>query len=267
MADGDDVLWVGSMPEVYDRQLGPVLFQPYAIDLARRVAASSPGRVLEVAAGTGIVTHELIALLPDAAVTATDLNEAMVERGAAKVPAAVWRQADALELPFADDTFDVVACQFGVMFFPDRARAFREAARVLAPGGRFVFNVWGPLDRNELGAAVQQALAAHFPDDPPGFLPSVPYGYHDRSQVAADLTAGGLAIESWDVVTTAAPAVAQDAATGFFLGTPVRAEIVARSEDLDAAVEAMVDAVTRQLGAEPAPRDLAAVVVEARHLP
>jgi SAM-dependent methyltransferase len=263
MASDDDRLWVGSMPEVYDRLLGPVLVQPYAIDLARRVAASSPGRVLELAAGTGIVTDELIAVLPDAAVTATDLNQAMVDRGAAQVPTADWRQADALDLPFDDDTFDVVACQFGVMFFPDRPKAYREAARVLVPGGRLLFNVWTSVDENELAAAVQDALTELFPDDPPRFLPEVPYGYHDRHQIETDLAAGGLAMESWDVVTTAVPAVAQDATTGFLQGTPVHAEIAARTTDIDATVAAIADAVTHRLGAASAPRKLSAVVVEA----
>jgi SAM-dependent methyltransferase len=266
MASAEGPRWVGSMPEVYDRLLGPVLFQPYAVELARRVASSSPDRVLELAAGTGIVTGELTALLPDAAVTATDLSEAMVERGAAQVPSAVWRQADALELPFDDGAFDVVACQFGVMFFPDRPKAFREAARVMVPDGRLLFNVWTSVEENELAAAVQDGLAQLFPDDPPRFLRAVPYGCHDRSEISADLTAGGLAIESWDTVTTAVPAVARDGATGFLTGTPVHAEIAARTSDVDAAVEAVVEMVIDRLGAASAPRGLSALVVEARRL-
>jgi hypothetical protein len=136
----------------------------------------------------------------------------------------------------------------------------------MVPGGRLLFNVWTSVEGNELAAAVQDALTALYPDDPPGFLPSVPYGYHDQSQIGADLATGGLGIDSWDVVTTAVPAVARDAATGFLLGTPVRAEVAARATDLDAAVQAVVDAVAYRLGEASAPRDLSAVVVEARHL-
>jgi ubiquinone/menaquinone biosynthesis C-methylase UbiE len=132
--DEKNRLWVGSMPEAYDRWLAPAMFHPFAVDLARRAARLIPRRVLEIAAGTGVLTRELITAIPSAAVTATDLNAAMVEFGSRRAPEAAWQQADALRLPFGDRQFDLVVCQFGVMFFPDKPAAFREVQRVLMPG-------------------------------------------------------------------------------------------------------------------------------------
>lgn len=263
MTRDEDRRWAYSMPEVYDRHLGPVLFEHYATDLAERVAASAPTTVLELAAGTGIVTERLVEALPLAAVTATDLSEAMVERGAAKVPGAVWRQADALDLPFEASTFDVVACQFGVMFFPDRPKAFREADRVLVDGGELLFNVWASVEDNHIAGAVQDALTDLFPDDPPTFLTSVPYGYHDRAAITADLSAGGFTLTTWDVVTVSVPAVAGDTAIGYVLGTPVLTELAARTSDVDGAARAVTEAVGERLGAESAPTQLSAIVVSA----
>ena len=138
------------MAETYERYLVPALFAPYAADLASRVAASRPDTILELAAGTGVLTHRLGRACHGARVTATDLNPAMVDYASARVTTATWQQADATDLPFEADSFDVVVCQFGVMFFPDKQQAFREVARVLKPGGRFVCNIWDVIERNDL---------------------------------------------------------------------------------------------------------------------
>src|SRR5689334_15803767 len=92
MSVGSERRWVGSMPEAYERWLGPTVFRPLAADLARRVAARSPRRILELAAGTGVLTRELVTAAPGAEVVATDLNEAMVEYGRQQVPEAAWRR-------------------------------------------------------------------------------------------------------------------------------------------------------------------------------
>src|SRR5947209_11521630 len=123
------------MVEVYERVLAPAVFQPFAVDLARRLSAWSPRRVLELAAGTGVLTREILAVLPSVELTATDLNPAMVRFGRERVPRAAWQEADAMNLPFPDGGFDLVACQFGVMFVPDKPAAFREVRRVLGPEG------------------------------------------------------------------------------------------------------------------------------------
>jgi ubiquinone/menaquinone biosynthesis C-methylase UbiE len=160
-----DAAFSGSIPALYDRCLGPLLFQPYAEDLARRVAGLAPRHILETAAGTGIVTEALAKALPQAQIVATDLNQAMLDVAAKRVRSAgvSFRQADAQALPFPDAGFDAVVCQFGVMFFPDRVLAYREARRVLRPGGHFLFNVWNGLDDNPLSGAVAAAVAQLFP--------------------------------------------------------------------------------------------------------
>src|SRR3954447_10884997 len=189
-----DRLFEGSIPETYDRYLGPLLFEPYARDLAARLAALAPARLLETAAGTGVATRALARALPaGTAIVATDLNRPMLDLAAARMETAevTWQQADALALPFEDETFDAVACQFGAMFFPDKAAAYREARRVLRRGGRLVMSVWDRIGRNELSHVVDEAVVAQFPEDPPRFLARVPYGYHDADAIIDELRAAG----------------------------------------------------------------------------
>jgi SAM-dependent methyltransferase len=226
--------FTGSIPQLYEHYLVPLIFAPYAQDLAARAAALRPARVLESAAGTGALTRQLAALLPAGAeIVASDLNAAMLDMAATLgVPRPVeWRLADAQELPFADASFDLVACQFGVMFFPDRPQAYAEIRRVLKPGGFLLFNVWDHLDSNELAATATAALAQAFPDDPPRFLARTPHGCHDVAQLRADLAAGGFEREA-DIVTLPLRAQAESPsgpALGFCQGTPLRNEIEARA--------------------------------------
>jgi SAM-dependent methyltransferase len=229
----DDTLFAGSIPELYDQWLVPLIFEPYAEDLARRVAAGNPQRVLETAAGSGVVTRAMARLLRDATIVATDLNQPMLERAAAIGTARAdveWRQADAMQLPFADASFDAVVCQFGVMFFPDKARAYAEARRVLRPGGVFVFNAWDRIEENQFALVVTEALATVFPADPPRFLARTPHGYHDERLIANDLVHGGFAALP-DIDTVAARSRASSArvpAMAYCQGTPLRNEIEAR---------------------------------------
>jgi SAM-dependent methyltransferase len=251
------------MSAAYDDYLVPAVFRPYADDLASRVARHQPRVVLELAAGTGVLTRAMTASLPGARVTATDLNVAMVDVGAAQVPAASWRQADAMHLPFRDATVDLVACQFGVMFFPDRPAAYAEVARVLRPGGHFLFNCWGPLATHEVEATVIAALAEVFPDDPPSFLARVPHGYHDVERVAADLTTArfdGVQVETVELDCTGMGAA--DLARGYCRGTPLRPEIEARG-DLEATTRAVATALERRFGSGPVVGHMAALVVSA----
>jgi SAM-dependent methyltransferase len=251
------------MPEIYDRALGPVVFQPFAVELAGRVAGFNPARVLELAAGTGRLTGELIRVLPHAEIVATDLNTAMVEYAARRVPGARWQQADAQSLPFPDRGFDVVICQFGVMFLPAKPAAFAEAGRMLRPGGRLVFNTWAALDTHDFGRAVVAAVRRIFPDDPPTFLDTIPHGYADPDRVRADLAAAGLVCEAVDTVTLQGTAdSAARVARGFCTGTPLRAEIEARGDlaETTAEVEALVCAA---LGSGPVTGDMTAYVVVA----
>src|SRR5690242_4575588 len=193
MADIDKV-FSGSIAELYEKHLVPLIFEPYAADLAERLRARRVSRVLEIAAGTGVVTRALARALPaSTSIVATDLNQAMLDQAAAIGTArpVEWQQADALKLPFADASFDALVCQFGVMFFPDKAKAFAEARRVLRPGGVFLFNAWDRIEENEFADVVTQALARVFPADPPRFMARTPHGYHDVAAIRRDLAAGG----------------------------------------------------------------------------
>ncbi len=226
-----DSLFTGSIPALYHSRLGPLLFEPYALDLARRAGALQPRHILETAAGTGIVTEALLKEAPRAEIVATDLNQAMLDVAAGRIVSwrAAFQQADAQSLPFADASFDAVVCQFGVMFFPDRIAAYREARRVLKPGGVFLFNVWDSLENNPVTAAMADAVAALFPDDPPSFIQRVPFGYHDKARIEADLRAAGFTDIAAETVEKSSPVPARDAATGMCQGSPLRAEIEERA--------------------------------------
>ncbi|HYH22287.1 MAG TPA: methyltransferase domain-containing protein [Azospirillum sp.] len=262
-----DKVFAGSIPALYDRYLGPLLFEPYALDLARRLAGFE-GDVLETAAGTGIVTRALArALAPGSAITATDLSQPMLDHAARnrEAPPVAWRQADALNLPFEDAGFDAVVCQFGVMFFPDKTAGFTEARRMLRPGGRFLFNVWDRIEENDVPAAVNDALATFFPHDPPRFMARTPHGYHDAERIREELrTAGFRRVDIETVTLRSRAASPADPATGFCKGTPLRHEIEARdAARLDEVTEHVAEALTRRFGPGPVEGKLQAHVISA----
>jgi ubiquinone/menaquinone biosynthesis C-methylase UbiE len=228
-----DRIFAGSIPDIYDRYLVPLIFDSYALDLARRVAITDPRNILETAAGTGVATRAIAARLPPSArIVATDLNQAMLDRASARQSddeRITWKQVDALALPFEDQSFDVVTCQFGVMFFPDKVQAYREARRVLKPSGSFLFNVWDRISENEFADTVTEALAACFPHDPPRFLARTPHGYHDVERMRAGLAAAGFADVSVDAVDDRSKAASPfDPAIAYCQGTPLRNELEAR---------------------------------------
>jgi SAM-dependent methyltransferase len=251
------------MAEAYERWLVPSVFRPFAVDLARRVSARRPQRVLELAAGTGVLTRELVGAVGSAEVTATDLNDAMIELGRRRVPGATWRQADAMALPFDAGQFDLIACQFGVMFFPDKPAAFAEARRVLTPEGTVLFSTWGPVETHDFQAALVAGLERAFPDDPPTFMVSVPHGYADLDIVVGDLRAGGfdcVAVES--VTLEGRAASAADLAVGYCAGTPLRPAIEARG-DLAATTAMVTIEMEARLGAGAVSGRMTAHVFEA----
>ena len=252
------------MPDAYDRYLAPSVFRPFAVELAARAASLAPRRVLEIAAGTGVLTAELLAALPDAHVTATDLNEPMVRYGAGQAPGADWQQADAQALPFDDEQFDLVACQFGVMFFPDKPGAFAEIRRVLTADGRLLMSTWGPVDTHDFAEALVAGVERAFPADPPTFVARVPHGYPDVGQVTADLAAGGLEVVAAESVTLTGHAEsAADVAAGFCTGTPLRMAIESRG-DLAVATEAVGTEMTARMGPGPVSAEMVAYFIEAR---
>lgn len=253
MADIDKI-FTGSIPKFYDTHLVPLIFEPYAADLVHRLGSRSFSRVLEIAAGTGVVTRALASALDESvSIVATDLNQTMLDHASAVGTrrAVEWRQADAMELPFRDGTFDAVVCQFGVMFFPDRAKAFSEARRVLKAGGIFIFNVWDRITENEFADVVTTALESLFPKEPPRFLARTPHGYHDPRIIERDLASGGFK-NSPRIDTLAARSRATSyriPAIAYCQGTPLRNEIETRDPArLGEATDIAAEAIAKRFG-------------------
>lgn len=256
--------FVGSIPENYDTGLGPHIFEPYARDLASRIAALAPETVLELAAGTGIVSRRIRDALPVASrLTITDLNQPMLEVARAKFNAdelVEFEAVDACRLPYADMGFDLVASQFGVMFFPDKAAHFAEVHRVLKPGGSYVFNVWGPWTDNPFAELTYEMTEALYPDDPPAFY-KVPFGYHDVSEIERALSSGGFADVRVENVRCSSPiASVVNFSRGLIFGNPVSAEIVERGGDCEEIRQVLEQNLRDQLGGQ---LDLMALVTTA----
>lgn len=264
---GADIEFAGNIPQFYERYLVPLIFEPYAVDLASRAAHFQPSRVLEIAAGTGVVTRQLATMLPsDASIIATDLNQPMLDQAAAIGTSrpVEWRQADAMQLPFPDQAFDVVVCQFGAMFFPDKGVAFNEARRVLRPGGRFLFNVWDRIEQNDFAELVTSSLETLFPTSPPQFLARIPHGYHDPAVIAQDLARGGFTRSS-EATMLSARSRAQSAripALAYCQGTPLRGEIEARDASrLAEATDVAANAISNRFGPGPVDGKIQAWIV------
>lgn len=267
MNDSDtDKVFTGSIPKLYEEYLVPLIFEPYAADLVNRVASRSLVRVLEIAAGTGVVTRKLASVLPEnVSIDATDLNQPMLDL-ASKVGTkrpVEWRQADAMQLPFEDSVFDAVVCQFGVMFFPDKSKAFSETRRVLCSGGVLIFNVWDRIEENEFAHTVSTALESLFPEDPPGFMARTPHGYYDLATIARDLKTGGFSSPP-HISTVAARSQATSPripAIAYCQGTPLRNEIEARGTRLSEVTDIAAEAIAQRFGPGPVDGKIQAYIV------
>jgi SAM-dependent methyltransferase len=266
MADAN-VAFVGSIPENYDRYLGPVFFTPYAQDLVKRLEVPEGAAVLEIACGTGIVTQLLKDALPAGAqLTATDLNQAMIDYAKHKFTGHEkihWQQADAANLPFVDASFDAVVCQFGLMFVPDKAAAVREARRVLKAGGTFLFSVWDAIEKNEMAHITHEVVSSFFETDPPMFY-QIPFGLHNTDFVQTLLQEAGFNDVQMDAVAlTGESPSAADAAQGAVEGNPVAVAIVERGKDKGKITEAVAAALAERLGDKPMKTKLRAFVFKA----
>ena len=260
-------LFTGSIPELYETHLVPLLFEPYAEDLANRVASRSISRMLELAAGTGVATRSLASVLPkQVSIVATDLSQPMLHQAEAigSVRPVEWRQADAMQLPFPDRMFDAVVCQFGVMFFPDKPKAFSEARRVLKPGGIFIFSTWDRVEENEFANTVATAIKSLFPSDAPNFIAQTPHGYHDHRAIKRDLADGGFtAATQISTVTTRSRATSpRIPAVAFCQGTPLRNEIEVRDASrLGEATNIAAEAIAQGFGRGPVDGKMQAHIV------
>jgi len=265
---GADKEFVGSIPETYDRLMVPMIFAPYAADIARRLSALKPKRILEVAAGTGVVTRAVADALSQVDIVATDLNQPMIDHAKSRQSGGKveWRTADALALPFPDESFDAVVCQFGAMFFPDKVRGYSEARRVLRNRGPYIFNVWDKIEANEFADVILKALADVFPNDPPRFMQRTPHGHHDGEVIRADLKNAGftdVSIEPLEAISRAPSA--KSAVTAYCQGSPWKLEIEARgAPGLEAAMAKATEALTKRFGAGPIEGRIRAYVITAR---
>ncbi len=262
-----DTVFAGSIPGLYDRYMGPLLFEPYANVVAARAKALQPARILETAAGTGVVTAALHDALPDAEIVATDLNQAMLDVAADRIRSGKvsFSQVDAQSLPFADASFDLVVCQFGVMFYPDKIAANAEARRVLRPGGRYILVIWDRVERNLATKIVGEAVAQMFPEEAASFYERLPFRYHDPALIEHDLLAAGFNDIEFETVElrSRAPS-AREAAIGLCQGTPMRAEIEKCGPDaLERATECATEALRQFEGPDGFDAPMAAHVVTA----
>ena len=261
-----DIGFDGEIPENYDRYLGPILFSPYADDLADRLPAGLED-VLELACGTGILTRRLSRLQPAARLIATDLSPQMLQYAEGRIGSSErvqWRQADATALPFPDAAFDAVVCQFGVMFFPDKLAAMKGVRRVLRPGRSFLFNVWGSLEDNDLARVADRSLRELFSDDPPGFL-SVPHGFHEPEVIRSVLEEAGFQdVGIVEVARRIEGAPARDYAAGIINGSPIRRWLQERGEtDFDGLIDRLADRIGQECGDPTHDARMSAIIVTA----
>ena len=267
--EATDKVFAGSIPEIYERFLVPLLFETYALDLAHRLAKNDPKDILETAAGTGVLSRAVASRVPaNARIVATDLNQSMLDHAGTRFShkdRVEWRQADALALPFSDQVFDVVACQFGVMFFPDKVQGFRETLRVLRPGGHFFFNVWDRISENEFADVVTEELAMLFPNDPPRFMARTPHGYHGVEQIRQELKAAGFGNVSSESIDRKSKASSpRDVAIAYCQGTPLRNEIVTRDASrLEEATQRAAEALAHRFGSGAIEGRIRALVITA----
>lgn len=263
----NDSQFIGSIPENYDNGLGPYIFRDYGDDLAARAAASGATDILETAAGTGIVSRKLRdALPPHAALVVTELNPPMLAVASGKFRKeenVTFQPADALDLPFDDNAFDLVVCQFGVMFFPDKQKAYREVLRVLRPGGTYLFNAWGNFAANPFAEITHEVAGGFFPDDPPQFY-KVPFSYSDTKAVEADMkTAGFLEVSSETIGIEKVVTDLARFARGIVYGNPLIGEIESRDGvEADEVMQAILAALTERFGQDPSSMPLLATVYE-----
>lgn len=263
-----NVAFAGSVPANYEQYLGPILFEPYALDIMQRLPKGSLNNVLEIACGTGRVTkHLLDAIGEKGKLVATDLNPDMIAIAKEKVADSriEWQKADAQDLPFADNSFEAVICQYGVMFFPDKLKAFSETWRVLKPGGIFIFNAWDSLDANPGAQVIDNVLQEAFGEEAPNFLKEGPYSFYDQGQIRSLLKEASFKNIQLDLVKVSSNFTSiTDLAKGFLQGSPLFAYLQEKEkEKREAVTEKIMEKMRSEFGEASGKVDLQAIVCKA----
>lgn len=260
-----NIEFTGSIPEIYDKHLGPLLFEPFAEDLSERISNKNSESVLELACGTGRLTNYLFNKLHYAKIISTDINPDMISFAKKKVTGEniEWMHTDMQEIPFEDSIFDLVICQFGVMFVPDKIKAFKEINRVLKPGGTFLFNTWDKLETNKLAIFSNEFINTYFMDDPITFY-HIPFSYFTESDIKMEMNEGGFKNTSFTLVAKAGKSEsAAHAAIGFVEGNPVSAFIKERDPKLISVIrDNLANALAEKFGNNPMTCSMNAIVVE-----
>jgi ubiquinone/menaquinone biosynthesis C-methylase UbiE len=264
----DNTAFIGlSVAEKYERYLGPLLFEPFAEDLVARIKGKNYSEVLEIACGTGRVTRHLRQALPETTkLVATDLQPDMIKVAADAMPTETinWQTADAQQLIFADERFDLVVCQFGLMFMPDKMKATSEIFRVLKKGGRFIFNTWDKVENNGVVYVGNQIICSYFPENPPSFY-RVPFSMSQPDQIEILLVAAGFKnVKVHAVEKEGISPSAKEAAIGIVEGNPIYGRIIEKDPKLVEVIRAAVEQkIAEQYGDVPLRSPLKAWVFEA----
>lgn len=266
-----DNKFLDSIPQAYQEYMAPLIFDPYAADMAERALAHSPTAILEIAAGTGVLTRKIaLNLKPNARFTVTDLNLPMLRIAQKNIQddRITWQLCDALSLPFEDHKFDAVVCEFGAMFFPDHVKAYKETNRVLRQNGRFYFSVWDKISENDFAYAVELALEKYFPNNPPKFMSRTPHGYFDQEMIHNELDTSGFSEIEFETLTfTSKAPAAKFVAAAFCTGTPLRSEIESRIPGgLEKATAYVTDVLVELYGSGPLESKMRAFVISAKKL-
>lgn len=259
--------FTGSVPHFYDKGLVPNIFEDFAETLARRAAQLSPGTLLELACGTGVVSQMLReSLAADTRIICSDLNAPMLEIAREKMSEGAsveFKTIDAMDLPFEDNALDLIVCQFGVMFFPDKVASFKEARRALKPSGRYLFNSWDALSQNPFADMASQLAHDMLPSDPPQFY-KVPFHYHDPAEIEADLRQAGFTSVTVENRTLTKTIRSLDAfVEGLVHGNPLAEELITRGSQPEAFQTRLRAAFVDAFGENPSTMPLSAWFVEA----
>lgn len=258
----------GSVPEVYETVLGNFIFEPFAVDIVNRISNKNAFNVLELAAGTGRVTKHLIhAFSPNAKIVASDISLPMMEKAKLVVSSQnlTWQQVDIADIPFSEGSFDVIVCQFGVMFLQDKLRAFSEIRRVLKLGGQLLFSTWACIEENPIWKISNQVATKFFGPAPAAIQKSGPFSICNAVDAEAQLhDAGFIHTKVEKQRITSSISSASLAAKGFIHGLPLKDIIIKQNPEILSQIqEEMENSFADHFGNNPLTASFTAFVFEA----